>query len=237
MKRINKLLYILTFIALYAGTALVSTLHAFDFFQMSNVTWIAALLAVCFELGQAAVLFSILTTKAERGKILPWVLMCILTLVQIIGNVFASYKYIILNSLDSLKYFKDPIFVWMEMPDEQSTVILTYIASAILPIVALAMTAMITSFLNDTSDEEDKKFEVKAEEPKALIDEENLKKLEEVKQDAPVAPQIVKEEPKEQTQAEVDETPVEQIIVDSASEPVKKVNEDKNGKQTHLVSL
>ena len=237
MRRINKLLYILTFIALYAGTALVSTLHAFDFFQMSNVTWIAALLAVCFELGQAAVLFSILTTKAERGKILPWVLMCILTLVQIIGNVFASYKYIILNSLDSLKYFKDPIFVWMEMPDEQSTVILTYIASAILPIVALAMTAMITSFLNDTSDEEDKKLEVKAEEPKALIDEENLKKLEEVKQDAPVVPQIVKEEPKEQTQAEVDETPVEQIIVDSASEPVKKVNEDKNGKQTHLVSL
>ena len=229
MRRINKLLYILTFIALYAGTALVSTLHAFDFFQMSNVTWIAALLAVCFELGQAAVLFSILTTKAERGKILPWVLMCILTLIQIIGNVFASYKYIVLNSLDSLKYFKDPIFVWMEMPDEQSTVILTYIASAILPIVALAMTAMITSFLNDTSDEEDKKLEVKAEKPKALIDEENLKKLEEVKQDAPVAPQIVKEEPKEQTQAEVDETPVEQIIVDSASEPVKKVNEDKNG--------
>ena len=237
MKRINKLLYILTFIALYAGTALVSTLHAFDFFKMSNVTWIAALLAVCFELGQAAVLFSILTTKAERGKILPWVLMCILTLVQIIGNVFASYKYIILNSLDSLKYFKDPIFVWMEMPDEQSTVILTYIASAILPIVALAMTAMITSFLNNTSDEEDKKLEAKAEEPKPLIDEENLKKPEEIKQDAPVAPQIVKEEPREQIQAEVDESPVEQMIVDSTAEPVKKANEDRNGKQTHLVSL
>lgn len=236
MKRINKLLYILTFIALYAGTALVSTLHAFDFFQMSNVTWIAALLAVCFELGQAAVLFSILTTKAERGKILPWVLMCILTLVQIIGNVFASYKYIVLNSLDSLKYFKDPIFVWMEMPDEQSTVILTYIASAILPIVALAMTAMITSFLNDTSDEEDKKLEIQAEEPKPLIDDENLKKLKDAEDNAPVAPQVIQEQPEKQ-QVESDEAPTEQMIVDSTAEPVKKVNEDRNGKQTHLVSL
>ena len=236
MKRINKLLYILTFIALYAGTALVSTLHAFDFFQMSNVTWIAALLAVCFELGQAAVLFSILTTKAERGKILPWVLMCILTLVQIIGNVFASYKYIVLNSLDSLKYFKDPIFVWMEMPDEQSTVILTYIASAILPIVALAMTAMITSFLNDTSDEENKKLEAKAEEPKPLIDD-SLKKLKETTQNAQVAAQIIQEEPEKQPQVKADETPAEQMIVDSTSEHVKKVNEYRNGKQTHLVSL
>lgn len=237
MKRINKLLYILTFIALYAGTALVSTLHAFDFFQMSNVTWIAALLAVCFELGQAAVLFSILTTKAERGKILPWVLMCILTLVQIIGNVFASYKYIVLNSLDSLKYFKDPIFVWMEMPDEQSTVILTYIASAILPIVALAMTAMITSFLNDTSDEENKKLEAKAEEPKPLIDDDSLKKLKETTQNAQVAAQVIQEEPEKQPQVKADETPAEQMIVDSTSEPVKKVNEYRNGKQTHLVSL
>lgn len=237
MKRINKLLYILTFIALYAGTALVSTLHAFDFFQMSNVTWIAALLAVCFELGQAAVLFSILTTKAERGKILPWVLMCILTLVQIIGNVFASYKYIILNSLDSLKYFKDPIFVWMEMPDEQSTVILTYIASAILPIVALAMTAMITSFLNDTSDEDNKKLEAKAEEPKPLIDDDSLKKLKETTQNAQVEAQVIQEEPEKQPQVKADETPAEQMIVDSTAEPVKKVNEYRNGKQTHLVSL
>ena len=145
---------------MYAGTALVSTLHAFSFFQMSNTSWIAGLLAVCFELGQAAVLFSILTTKAERGKILPWVLMSILTIVQIIGNVFASYKYIMTHSLDNLKYFKDPIFVWMDMPDTQSTVILTYIASAILPIVALAMTAMITSFLNNDDKTKDNKKEV-----------------------------------------------------------------------------
>lgn len=152
MKKINKLLYIITFICLYAGVALVSTLHAVQFFQISNVTWIAILLAICFELGQATVLFSILTTKEERGKFMPWALMCLLTLVQIIGNVFACYKYINLNSLSELKYFKDPIFVWMQLPDDQATVILTYIASAILPLVALAMTAMITSFLNNSED-------------------------------------------------------------------------------------
>ena len=139
-----------------------------------------------------------------------------------------------LNSIENLRFFKEPVFIWTELPDAQATVIITYLVGGLLPISALLLTSMLTSFLTD---EEDKKLEIQAEAPKPLIDEKNLKKLEEVKQDAPVTPQIVKEEPKEQTQAEVDETPVEQIIVDSASEPVKKVNEDKNGKQTHLVSL
>ena len=149
MNRINKLLYISTFILLYIGVALVSTLHAYYFFKLTNASWIAAILAGSFEIGQAAVLFSILTTKAERGKVMPWVLMLILTAVQIIGNVYACYKYVISNSMDLLRYFREPIFVWTKLPDEQSTVILTYIASSILPIVALCMTAMITSFLNN----------------------------------------------------------------------------------------
>ena len=155
MNKINKFLYVGTFILLYIGVALVSTLHAYDFFKLTNASWIAAILAGSFEIGQAAVLFSILTTKAERGKVMPWVLMFLLTIVQIIGNVYACYKYVVTNSMDMLRYFREPIFVWTKLPDEQSTVILTYIASAILPVVALAMTAMITSFLNNDETTED----------------------------------------------------------------------------------
>ena len=149
MNKINKLLYVSTFILLYIGVALVSTLHAFEFFKLTNTAWIAAVLAGSFEIGQAAVLFSILTTKEERGKVMPWVLMLILTAVQIIGNVYACYRYVVTNSMDMLRYFREPIFIWTKLPDDQSTVILTYIASSILPIVALCMTAMITSFLNN----------------------------------------------------------------------------------------
>ena len=79
--------------------------------------------------------------------------MCILTLVQIIGNVYSSYKYIMLNSPENLKYFKEPIFIWTQLPDAEATVIITYVSAAILPIVALLMTSMITNYLSDQSEE------------------------------------------------------------------------------------
>lgn len=179
MNKINKLLYVSTFILLYVGVALVSTLHAFEFFKLTNTAWIAAVLAGSFEIGQAAVLFSILTTKEERGKVMPWVLMLILTVVQIIGNVYACYRYVVTNSMDMLRYFREPIFIWTKLPDEQSTVILTYIASSILPIVALCMTAMITSFLNNGNKED----------TVPVIDEKKEKELpetEEVTEEAPI---------------------------------------------------
>lgn len=227
-------LYIALFAILYAIVAFVSFYHGIFYMSLANETWMAIILSIAFEIGQAAVLFALLTDRKDRKKIMPWCLMTMFTLVQILGNVYSSYKYIILNSLEDLKYFKEPIFIWTDLPDDQATVIVTFILGAILPIAALMLTGMVTNYLEDDNSDEKTKAQ---EEPKPLIDEENLKKLEEVKQDVPVAPQIIKEEPKEQTRAEVDETPVEQIIVDSASEPVKKVNEDKNGKQTHLVSL
>ena len=238
---------------MYAGTALVSTLHAFSFFQMSNTSWIAGLLAVCFELGQAAVLFSILTTKAERGKILPWVLMSILTIVQIIGNVFASYKYIMTHSLDNLKYFKDPIFVWMDMPDTQSTVILTYIASAILPIVALAMTAMITSFLNNDDKTKDNKKEVQEVDEKPPKDVEKLSNniidngtLEsnniDDTQETNIDDIITDSNPTPlETIDDTQETNIDDTIPETTNdlEDIKDITDETidNTKQTHLVSI
>ena len=230
----RKKIYIILFAVLYLVVAFSSLWHAIEFFGLANGSWMSIILAAAFEVGQAAVLFALLSNTKDRKKVMPWVLMTMFTLVQVLGNVYSSYKHIMLNSIENLRFFKEPVFIWTELPDAQATVIITYLVGGLLPISALLLTSMLTSFLTD---EEDKKLEAKAEELKSLIDEENLKKLEEVTQDAPVAPQIVKEEPKEQIQAEVDESPVEQMIVDSTAEPVKKANEDRNGKQTHLVSL
>lgn len=143
----KKTIFIVLFTILYISVALVSTFHAISFFGLANTIWIAILLAITFEIGQAAVLFSILTNASGKSKFIPWFLMCVLTLVQVLGNVYSSYKYLITNSSDLLKYFKEPIFVWMDMPDQQCNVILTYIIGAILPIVSLLMTSMVTNYL------------------------------------------------------------------------------------------
>ena len=157
-RKIDKI-YLGLFVALYAAVGLVSTIHAVSFFSLANTLPLAILLAVAFEIGQAAVLFSILTDERQRKRFMPWCLMCILTLVQVIGNVYSSYKYLITNSIDLLRFFKEPIFIWGSIPDDVANVLLTYIIGAILPLVSLALSDMVTERINLGGDE-------KAEKPK-----------------------------------------------------------------------
>lgn len=157
-------IYIGLFAILYLAVALVSGIHAIQFFGLANNSWMAIILAISFELGQAAVLFSLLTSKNERGKVMPWVLMGIFTLVQVLGNVYSSYKHIILESPENLRYFKEPIFIWTQLPDDQATVIVTYIVGAILPICALLLTSMVTNHLGlEGNTKEEIKIEDKEE--------------------------------------------------------------------------
>lgn len=167
MSKQFKTIFLVLFAILYVSVAFVSTFHAISFFGLANSPWIAVMLAITFEIGQAAVLFSILTNASGKNKIIPWVLMVVLTLVQVLGNVYSSYEYLITNSADLLRYFKEPIFVWTDLPDKECNVILTYIIGAILPIVSLLMTSMVTNYIGN---EETKVTPVVNSTPETYID-------------------------------------------------------------------
>lgn len=149
MKFNKHTIYIGLFAILYLIVAFSSFWHAVAFFGLANNSWMSIILAFAFEVGQAAVLFSLLTSAKDRGRVMPWVLMSMFTLVQVIGNVYSSYKYIITNSVDNLRYFKEPIFIWTDLPDDQANVIIVYLVGALLPIAALLLTSMITNYLTD----------------------------------------------------------------------------------------
>lgn len=135
---------IILFSLLYIAVGFVSTYHAISFFAISNENWLAIILAVAFEIGQAAVLFSLLTNKTK--KIMPWILMSVLTLVQVLGNVYSSYSYMIINHPDQVKYFTDSVLFYLQDPDPQvNQVMISYITGAILPIVSLCMTSMVVN--------------------------------------------------------------------------------------------
>ena len=229
-------LFLCLFAVLYLSVAAVSTFHAFHFFGLANNSVMAAMLAGTFEIGQAAVLFSLLTDSDNRKKYMPWVLMCILTLVQVLGNVFSSYEYIITNSMDSLRYFKEPIFIWTNLPDEQANVIVTYIQGSLLPIVCLLLTSMVTSYLskeenNNLSDEQSKEqienISLENEKKDEDITKEELTKeeptKEELTKEESTKEELVKEESikEESTKEEhVDEEPVKKESI--KEEPVKE---------------
>ena len=208
-------LFLCLFAILYLSVAAVSTFHAFHFFGLANNSVMAAMLAGTFEIGQAAVLFSLLTDSDNRKKYMPWVLMCILTLVQVLGNVFSSYEYIITNSMDSLRYFKEPIFIWTNLPDEQANVIVTYIQGSLLPIVCLLLTSMVTSYLSK-------------EENNNLPNEQLSDKVEDKNDDKQINNQLEKTEELSEENAKIEdsieEKPEEQI--ESISLEDEKKDED-----------
>lgn len=174
-KKITKYIYIGLFAALYLSVALVSGIHAVAFFSLANAPALGVMLAITFEIGQAAVLFSLLTNPNQRKKIMTWVQLSIFTLVQILGNVYSSYKYIVSNSMENLRFFKEPVFIWTDLPDQMCNVIITYLVGGILPISALLLTEMLTSYLYK---EEDKVPELikedKKEEPEHKIENEQV---------------------------------------------------------------
>lgn len=214
MLKTKKFWYILLFSILYLIVAGSSFWHAIAFFGLANNTVMSIILAFAFEVGQAAVLFSLLTSKKDRNRVIPWALMTMFTLVQVIGNVYSSYKYIISNSVSDLRYFKEPIFIWTQLPDDQATVIITYVVGAILPIAALLLTSMITNYLTDE------------EEAKQL--EQSLSVVGNLPEEGPSAPIIVNDQEEfNKTYNETDEEqPIEtvgdQVDTDIEEEQPKK---------------
>lgn len=147
MKRI----LIILFVILYAAVALVSLYHAIAFFMLSNPEWLATILAVTFEIGQAAVLFTILYNTKSKN-VMAWGLMGILTVVQVLGNVFSSYKFMIINNADQIRYFTKSVLFFVQSPNpEYNYVMISYITGAILPIVALCMTGMVVKLIKGDS--------------------------------------------------------------------------------------
>ena len=247
-------LFLCLFAILYLSVAAVSTFHAFHFFGLANNSVMAAMLAGTFEIGQAAVLFSLLTDSDNRKKYMPWVLMCILTLVQVLGNVFSSYEYIITNSMDSLRYFKEPIFIWTNLPDEQANVIVTYIQGSLLPIVCLLLTSMVTSYLSkeennnllneQLSDKpedknDDKQINNQLEKPEELS-KENTKIEDSIEENTEEQIESISLEDKKKNEDTVEEEPVEEKQIDEEpikEEPIKEEHIQEPVQQTQQIEI
>ena len=244
-----KKIYIGLFAVLYLAVAFTSTLHAVEFFGLANEVWLSVILAISFEIGQAAVLFELLTSSNDRKKIMPWVLMAIFTLVQVLGNVYSSYKYILLNSPENLRYFKEPIFIWTQLPDNQATVIVTYIIGAILPVCALLLTSMITNQL-DNNKTANKSYNDKneiEEKPKEIIEENNIENTiekeptfeeKETSIETPKEQESIPEEPEKNTEEPEKNTEEPEKNTEEPEKISEEVEEIFNNKdKSHFINL
>jgi hypothetical protein len=157
-----------TFAVLYLAVAFVSTLHAITFFQLANTLGLAILLGAAYEIGQAAVLFSILMSQ-NRNRILAWGMMILLTALQVTANVYASFKFMDGSGSNDWTYWQRAILFGVQAEnDEMYKVIISWISGALLPIVALGMTALVADNIRMAQGD------IKIEEKKENDDEEDI---------------------------------------------------------------
>ena len=165
-KVLNKV-FVWGFLFLYLLVACISFCHAVEFFNIGNANWMSITLAFAFELGLALSLAAILLSDSNSKNVLPWVLMIILCAVQVIGNVYSTYKYIALSETEYYQYLAQPLLFWIEDISEKTVrIIISWIIGAILPIIALFMTDMVASNLktmNNTDKIKDTTDNTKAE--------------------------------------------------------------------------
>lgn len=182
----NPLLYkglIWCFGALYALVAFISFWHCIAFCLVGNPIWISVMMSFAFEVGLAATLFSVLTTD-NKNNYVAWILMTFLTGVQVIGNVYSVYKYMVESGTKFYTYIQDSMLHWFveDVPTNEIMSIIAIILGALLPIVALLMTAMVSNnlkmWLNKKSNEvlpsiviPDNEYSNKSEMPEADEDE------------------------------------------------------------------
>jgi len=135
------------FVCLYILTSTVSTIHAIDFFKLSNPTWLAVTLAIAFELGSAASLASIIILdKTSKG--LVWSLFILITLVQVVGNMNFAYTH-----LQDFKSFSE-LFGLIDEDIIVQKRIISIISGGILPIVALGFIKSLVDYIRPSNIED-----------------------------------------------------------------------------------
>jgi len=181
----NKGLYwglIICFSLLYLFVGFVSTLHSITFFNLANTMGLAILLGITYEVGQASVLFSILMSEKNKNKFLPWALMFLLTALQVTANVYASFKFMATSGNNDWMYWQKSILIGVQAANaEMYQVIISWIAGALLPIVALGMTALVAQNMHFMSEENNTELEkvgsVPDEEVDKVIEDEVTKRV------------------------------------------------------------
>jgi hypothetical protein len=169
-KVLNKV-FVWGFLFLYLLVACISFCHAVEFFNIGNANWMSITLAFAFELGLALSLAAILLSDSNSKNVLPWALMIILCAVQVIGNVYSTYKYIALSETEYYQYLAQPLLFWIEEISEETVrIIISWIIGAILPIIALFMTDMVASNLKTmNADDETKDTPENTEDEPAIL--------------------------------------------------------------------
>ena len=196
MKRSEKVMRYaigILFLLLYMLVATISAICSIDFFTLSHSQAMSICLAVAFELGAMCSLCAGVFMKSNRT--LSFSLFTLLTLFQMMGNVFHSYTNLTPGFIEWIN-----LFGLNELEEIAQKRVVAAVSGAVLPIVALGFIKCFVDY-NDKQNDALEDKSVVIEEPVEHSEPETIKepeviKPEEVAEHIAVEPQPIVETPK-----------------------------------------
>jgi hypothetical protein len=155
------------FVGLYFLVSCISTIHVIDFFKLSNPTWLAITLAIAFEVGAAASLAAIIILD-KTSKALVWALFIIITLMQMMGNMYYAYTHL------GDYHFWSELFSLEEEDAIFQKRILSIFSGAILPIIALGFIKSLVDYIRPSNE---KNEPILVEEEQEIVSEDKYTKI------------------------------------------------------------
>lgn len=169
-----------SFLAVPALSSLISTIHIITFFGLGNMSWMAIILALAFEIGSIASLMT-LTVLDKVNRFAVWFIFFVLVVMQMLGNVYYTYDFIsqaMASNPQWIDSFIDLVEMMTMQKLEQRTTkfILSLLIGLPIPIISLAFLKSVSDYLKPETNTQDKVELI--EEPKSK--EETVESEEEV---------------------------------------------------------
>lgn len=153
----TKGIIIMIFLIVPFISSLISMIHVVRFLSLGNTEVVSITLAITYEIANLTILMAVVLMKKLRAFFV-WACFIVLLCIQIVGNVYYSYDYILINIAGNPEYLKTFISFINQISDfeDPNTIIFTLACFLGLPIpmVSLLLVKSVVDYLELGTGEE-----------------------------------------------------------------------------------
>ena len=151
MKKFYKQIIVGAFLLVPFFSSIISTIHVVDLFSLGNITPLAIVLAVVFEMGQLSSLMT-LTILDKINKTIVWSIFILLALMQILGNVYYSFDFITNKLAQNPNWLGSALelinkFTYSKVDVSTGKFIISLVVGLPIPLISIAFLKSLVDYL------------------------------------------------------------------------------------------
>lgn len=153
------LLYLFLSVPIISAT--ISAFHLEGFMRLGNPTFLSVTTAIAYEIANVTAMF-IFVMLPRINRSFVWISFIMLVIMQVVGNVFFSYDYIIrnVNPEHLSSWYSMTNYLFDSSNKIESSFYLACFIGVPVPLVAIFLTKSVSNYLGGEEELEEKKTEI-----------------------------------------------------------------------------